>query len=361
MTSRTRRKLIWGVLVACLLLLVSEIGFRIIYRMAADERDVEDLRMFAAGPRPAPAMQFVPHDDYFYAYDPAMPGVNRHGFWGDDLTTPRLTGQWRVVLIGDSTVASQHGFAKALQRQLTETLGRPGQVGQLAMPGWTLRECAMAATALLGQIKPDVVVVHAGANDMAAAAFPDFQPDYSHWRQPRYGETRTAYRRMVCRRRLLQTSHLLAFIVRAVAPHPSSGPNLDQLANRTDIEPLPMADYSDAFKRALAGHLEAIVKAGHDAGARVVLSTQPTCPGRLSDPNARAGMIAFAKVFARVIKNVEADMLIDMADAFPPDCKKLFLDFIHVGPQGDEIKARLTTEAIKIFLDQQSQQGEDNL
>lgn len=352
-----RRRLLWAALAVTLALAALEGGFRLAYRLATPTQYAA-LAQWAAGPPLPPAARFTPYPAYFYAYDPSEPGINAHGFWGPDPTDASPPGAVRIFALGDSTVAGLPGWLGRLTHDLSARLGRPVWAAQLAAPGWTLREVALAAGAVLPIGKPDIVLVHAGANDLGAAVVAGFKADYSHWRQARFGDRRDLYRSLRWRRRLFDVSRAAAYLARAWGQPLPTAPRLDALANRADAEP-GEPDFGPAFAAAVGRHLNRIVVASRRAGARVVLTTQPSCP----DHPQAGGHGQFVRdgmaVVTTEIRNRArtADGLIDLAASFAGRCD-VFSDGIHVSPEGDALKARLIADGLAPLLKDKDEQEE---
>lgn len=346
MPRRRVRRFGWALLAVALSLAAIEAGFRLGYYFLAGQKAYRDLAEWSAGPPLPPAAHFIPHPKYFYAFDPAEPGVNPLGFLGPE---PDAAAGRLIAVLGDSTVASEHGWAVRLEGLLQQAM--PGwQVRQWAVPGWSLRECALAARELIPRLHPAVVVVHAGANDLGAAMVAGLQPDYSHWRQPSFGDARRTLAALRWRGRLFYSSRLAAYTARALGQSVPTAPRLDALANRPDAEPIT-PDFGPAFAAAVDGHLQTIIAACRAGGARLVLSTQPTCPAYAAQADhgqiVREGMAVINNTIRA--RAAEADGLMDMAAALDGVCVN-FTDTIHQNPAGDDAKARLAARVLLPIL-----------
>jgi len=346
MPSGRARRIGWATLAAALSLIAVEAGFRLGYYCLAGVEAYRNLAAWSAGPPLPPAAHFVPHPNYFYTFDPAESGVNSLGFLGPE---PDGASRPTIAVLGDSTVAGEHGWPVRMERLLREKFP-DSQVWQWAVPGWSLRECALAARELIPRLHPQVVVVQAGANDLGAAMVAGLQSDYSHWRQPTFGDARGTLRVIRWRGRLFRASRLAAYAARASGQAMPTAPRLDALANRAAAEPVA-PDFGPAFVAAVDGHLRTILAACRAGGARLVLTTQPSCPAHAG----QAGHGQIVREGMAVINNTiraraaEADGLLDLAATLDDACVN-FTDTIHQNPAGDDAKALLAARALTPIL-----------
>ena len=324
-------------------LVLAETLFRLGYPLVLPENS-RALRQWIDGPHLPPAAHFAAHPDYFYAYDSQEAGVNELGFLGPLPAKPGATDAARIVVLGDSTVAGEHSWAMRLPQAARQRWGRDIQVAQAAVPGWSLREVAMAVETLVPRYEPDAVIVHAGVNDLGAAMVAGFRPDYGHWRQPTFGQKRSAYRLIKRRRQLFGVSRLAAWLARATGQPMPTPPRLDALANRPEGQPID-GNFGPEFAAAIAAHLERIAAVCERHGVACVWTTQPICAthGVALDPSqtVQRGMAMVTKV----IRAAQAAAFVDMAAALDERCA-LFTDIVHTNPAGDAAKADLAVEAL---------------
>ncbi len=336
-----RRRTLWAALATVLLLVGAELLFRLAGGLFVPDA-YERLVQWCAGPHLPPAARFVSHPDYFYAYDPAEPGINSLGFRG---AAPAREGPKRpptAIVCGDSTVAGEHSWAAVLPRHHDAPL----VAAQAAVPGWSLREATLAVENLVPTYRPEVVVIHAGANDLGAAMAAGFKPDYSHWRQPVFGENRRVYQVLKRRRQLFAVSRLGAWLARRSGQTTPTPPRLDALANRADARPV-QPNYGADFQQAIAAYLKRIIATCHRHNTRVLLTTQPICAahGAHADPadTVQKGMVMVSDTIRK--QAAAADGFVDLAAALDGRCE-LFTDLIHTNPEGDTAKARLVAAAL---------------
>lgn len=118
---------------------------------------------------------------------------NRDGYRGERVPLARTEGVLRLLFLGGSTT---YGWKVP---KATETY--PAQIGALlredlpggasdveiingGLPWGTSAEMLTHYLFKYHYYRPDLVVIHAGANDATAMLAPGYQPDYGHWRQP---------------------------------------------------------------------------------------------------------------------------------------------------------------------------------
>ena len=87
----------------------------------------------------------------------------------------------RVACLGGSTTMYQ--YPRYLEADLNRySLGRTFEVMDFGVNGWTLMESTVNYTIRVADFHPDVVLVHHGMNDCFPRVWPDYRPDYSHYR-----------------------------------------------------------------------------------------------------------------------------------------------------------------------------------
>jgi len=118
------------------------------------------------------------------------PGNNSYGFNDRPWRQAKIPGVLRILCLGGSTTegGNMGGHAGSYPRQLEKLLraetGRPLQVMNAGISGWTTAEIVVSWFLTLQDFEPDLVVIHEGVNDLAPRFQAGFQNDYSHWRRP---------------------------------------------------------------------------------------------------------------------------------------------------------------------------------
>lgn len=172
----------WVVLATTLvaLVLVLEVGLRVLLRVASEERQAKYAR---PGDLPPERSRYVPHPYLSYALNPAYrsaDGRARHdalGFRGPETTRAKPAGTYRIVCLGGSTVydteiaADEDTFVAQLQAILraehpeVEVLN--GGVG-----GYTSFETLIDLALRILEVEPDLVVLYQNSNDVHTRVVP---------------------------------------------------------------------------------------------------------------------------------------------------------------------------------------------
>lgn len=96
-------------------------------------------------------------------------------------STQKRAGTIRVACLGGSTTMRK--YTQYLDKDLERfSLGRNFEVMDFGCTGWTLMESTIDYMIRVSDFSPDVVLVHHGMNDSFPMIWPDFKPDYSHYR-----------------------------------------------------------------------------------------------------------------------------------------------------------------------------------
>jgi len=116
---------------------------------------------------------------------------NRAGFRGRFVPQKRTLGKKRILFLGGSTtygwkVNKPTQSYPAQTRKLLEQKypGQEFEVINAGLPSGSSAELLTHFHFKYRYFKPDIVVINTGGNDAYAILKPNFQADYSHWRQP---------------------------------------------------------------------------------------------------------------------------------------------------------------------------------
>ncbi|MBN2325874.1 MAG: hypothetical protein JXR73_01880 [Candidatus Omnitrophica bacterium] len=127
------------------------------------------------------ATQYLPHPYLSYvrsdmAYEDGGLRIQKQFF-----SKRKPEDVFRIACLGGSTTMNQ--FPRYLQDDLERaSLGRTFEVMDFGCNGWTIVESAINYLIRAADFSPDAVIVHHGMNDSFPRIWPDFQPDYSHYR-----------------------------------------------------------------------------------------------------------------------------------------------------------------------------------
>lgn len=209
-------------------------------------------------PQPELAWELEPDDELFWKLPPGE-GVNRFGFFGPDPATPKPTGAFRWLVLGDSCaqLGAPAAWPDLAARELAPDV--PGlELVNLSMSGYSSHQGRVLAERHAAELEPDLAAVGYGWND--------------HWLA--HGAADEDKRVGADAQRLYRRSALLQALRRVADARGWTRKD----AERLDAARVPLDRYR--------ANLERIAAALRERGARVVLFTVPTAHGRLGVPDA---------------------------------------------------------------------------
>lgn len=119
--------------------------------------------------------------------------INNLRFMGDDVQLQKKPGTWRVLCLGSSSIASsiwekgnpkQYSIPLCLKESLEQRVSNhPCEVLNCGMGGWTTAEIFINFALHLVDLKPDIVILYHGFNDLEPSLTTPFASDYSHSRR----------------------------------------------------------------------------------------------------------------------------------------------------------------------------------
>jgi hypothetical protein len=162
---------------------ICELGFRI-FVATTNPVLLKTIQRFSTINRnDQSSFSFIPHPYLCYApkqvqYTPDGITINNQSF---QLNKP--TNTIRIACLGGSTTMNQYGYVMSiiLNRQPSDT---NYEVMDFGCNAWSLNESTINYIIRVNDFKPDIVFVHHGVNDFPPRVWPDFKPDYSHYRKP---------------------------------------------------------------------------------------------------------------------------------------------------------------------------------
>ena len=323
-----------------------ELSFRLLEpRLGVDRQRLQALRDHVASGGLVGLHE--PRAHVLYARPPGMAGVNSLGFNDDEFPLARTPGALRIACLGSSTteggnpLGHEGSYPRLLKHVLEERTGRPVEVLNFGMAGWTTAETMVNYFLVVQDYAPDIVVIHEAANDVDPRRWPGFRNDYSHYRKP-WGEVRYSlpYRLLVRFSDIFAASQLRdpsAFDIAAVVTRAPKGPLRDA------GDKLP-PETAVAFQR----NVETIAEHVRLRGGHVVLATVPY------DPQAR-GVAVYRNGIDdhnRILRELAGKDGFTLADVDargrdrPGGTHAFFLDLVHMTPEGNRFKAEVIAEAI---------------
>lgn len=338
------RKL-WIVLaVVAALAFGAELAFRLLApRLGIDRAQIQALRDFLL------RGELANYEPVAYTVfrRPRREPFNSSGFNDVEWSRTKTPGVPRILCLGSSTTeggnpsAREGSYPHFLERTLESRTGRDFEVLNAGISGWTSAEVLVAWFLNLQDLEPDLVVIHEGVNDLLPRFRADFRADYTHWRVP-CSDSRAS--ELV---RLLAHSDL--FLQLRLQRH--GVPDIQTLT-RTDptrFEPLMKEGrLPSATAAAFHRNVASIARHARRLGAEVALMTMPWDPTSDLDPVWAFGMAEHNRLLAELAAE-QGYILVDAARAFEERASELapeFLDFVHVTPRGNEVKAELVAEAL---------------
>jgi len=283
----------------------------------------------------------VPDGYVGYRLNPALPRVNRWGFYGEDWEPGPRDGL-RIACVGGSTTQGVGGnsYPSELQKLLDASGAGEVEVLNFGVAGWTSAESLVNYALLAQDFEPDVVLVHHAVNDLLPRRIPDFRSDYRHfrkpWSQPELGpELRFLVESSEAVASVLARRQMGALIENFVARQAPTGWRPDPDA--------PFTGSSETFLR----NLRALCVLVRSHGGVPVLLTMPAGPE--GEPWRLQG-IREHNADVREFAASEQVLLVDLEATFERHSENLepeFLDFVHLTRKGERAKANAVLTALR--------------
>ena len=295
--------------------------------------------------------RYAAHPGLPYVLRPNYPSHNSWGWKGKEFQLKKPPGAKRVVCLGESTTyGGDKPYAESLEGFLNQA-NIPAEVLNAGVPGWTSREVLINFRERVLPLKPDLVLLYVGRNDLIPQAYNGYRPDYSHFRDPHGDFTRSNYRI----KNVVRFSRLALLLVDwkpgwfgwdRVAEHPVYS------TVRWENYPKPpeiVANLRDPRKTdAFRSNVEGIVSLAKERGIPVILSTLAFIPQRLKMEFLPIDPMIFEPLRVQLQRNnqavreaaselgahlVDGEQLLQHPEVFTDDC--------HVTDRGDSLRARI--------------------
>jgi lysophospholipase L1-like esterase len=289
----------------------------------------------AADPR------FVPHPFLLYVKNPAYQGVNRLGFFGPDWSPAKTSGSVRIACLGGST--TEDGYPEALAQLLQQRRpGRPVEVLNFGMAGWTTAQTLINYELNVRYFHPDYLVVHDAANDFKALGFSDLRTDYSHaFKYP----TPPPRRPDALLVRYLNSYALVKWFYFKERGLPV-GANIWEIVRRETDDWSSISRRQAELLAIFRANLQALASLADDDGTRVVLTTMPYSRINMAwSPD----FPVYMENANRALRDLAAEnglALVDL-DRRMEKQEALFIDPVHLTPEGVRIKSEALAEALE--------------
>jgi lysophospholipase L1-like esterase len=322
---------------------VLEGGFRVLEpRLGVDAERIRLFREFVgSGGRVA---EYESRAHTLYTRPRGQPGINSLGFADEEVPAERTPGVVRIACLGSSTTEGGNdrrdgAYPHLLRQVLSERTGRPFEVLNFGMSGWTTAETMVNYFLVVQDYAPDLVILHEAANDVEPRARPYFRADYSHYRR---SWTPPCY--SLPYRLLVGASDLFAWTqLRGASPF-----NLDAVVVAPPPSEVP-AHLDPATAAAFRRNVLTIAEHVRLRGGRAVLATVPYDTAAAERfPIYRAGIDEHNDVL-RALARDHGFVLVDLDRAAREGASTgapFFLDLVHMSPEGNRFKAEVIAEAL---------------
>lgn len=315
---------------------------------------------------------FVQHPYLYYAYLPGYEAFgsrqfNAEGYRAVEDTTPvPAAGVLRILTIGGSTTVSfpyarypWDTWSGQLEKLLTERTGLRVEVVNAGLHDANSADNLLHYVFRDRYLQPAIVVLHAGGNDGVSLLFDHYNPEYTHYT---HGWRNTSLAPRPFERQLLRS-----VLVRVGYAWWLKDASLDAVLGRDDIQSLPpkrclknaQANEPEGFRR----NLDLLVQNILDDQAVPVIfpfvwapeSVVKDCPDY--GPYCQALICAFEKDRKTAVAVAEKHGL---ATVLIPDGAidpSFFVDFCHVSPDGEAVKARYVADALMPIIEKLNADG----
>lgn len=310
-----------------------EFSFRLIVRLAAPQLTAKIKNYVRVAASDNSASAYTPHP--YLSYAPSDIVYENGGLRIRDRFFPKQKQPdcLRVACLGGSTTMRKYTvyLEKDLERY---SLGRNFEVMDFGCNGWTLMESTIDYLIRIADFSPDVVLVHHGMNDVFPAIWPDFKPDYSHYRiswQDQSGWidakflSRSWFFSYIQMQRGIRRTDLRNYTVRSI--------NDGELSYK--ISPDTLAPYRDNLR-----NLVNVVRAN---GGKAVFAPMAYKRGAIAKKYG-----SLIEQMNECMRGVAEEMKVGLVetDLILSSCPDLFLDIVHVNKLGVRIQSLLYAPAI---------------
>jgi lysophospholipase L1-like esterase len=375
-SNRLLPKLVLAVIASVLTLVVLEVGARLYVKKVADREQfsrfasLSDYRERVGGKEWWFGL-LAPHRYLGYTLAPGLvDGKNRHnalGFRGEEITSPKPAGEYRVVCIGASTTYSllvpdhRRTYPALLEQQLRERGHRDVTVINAGVPAWSTYEILINYLLRIQSLEPDLVIMKEAFADLACRmVWPPsaYQGDNSGClasqfveRDPPFYEGSALLRILLVQSGLTlpvsalgksvynqaETAHFFEFARQRFTMDYPRG-----IFERVSVAQMLDANPPRYFRR----NIEALMYQTRARGVKTVLMTFPFSPenmGYFGVEGFRKALDGHNEIIRDIARQLDVP-LIDLAQMFPTKPEVWGFDGIHANEAGTELEARLVAD-----------------
>jgi lysophospholipase L1-like esterase len=283
--------------------------------------------------------------------------VNSMGFRGKEVEREKREGVFRIIVVGGSAAMGygstddEHAFSQILERLLNAESARMKfeVINAGLAAGISMQEFVVISTELL-DLKPDMVIIFDGFNDVVGSVINDRRPNYP-WRFETLEKALTVSPTKLFVHKRLRNFRLTRRILDALEEkrkkdlwksYRSNYPAVEaylanvrrmcEILKGCSVEPFVVLQPSLYFKKTISDD------------ERGVLDREPPGLESITKPmfqKARAGL--------RQISQDRNARFLDLSSAFDEHPETIFFDSVHFGDRGQDIVARKLLQELETF------------
>jgi hypothetical protein len=318
------------------------------------------------------AASIIPHPYMLYANNPSYnkDGVRQHnslGYRGDEFDPEKDPETLRILTLGGSTTYGylinnpNETWPAKLQEMLRSHTGQKVEVINGGLKYGTSAELLASYVFRHRYLKPDIIIFHEGGNDAIPVLFPDYHPEYTHFRghgsgaQMRYGEKVLLHSNVF---KIFYTLWLnkLETVYKA-QPYPLSELDRKEAEKRVDDD-----RHFEGFRR----NVELLIQLADIDKAEIVLFGFVQAREENLSKN-RKDHVGLEKTVVKCVEKNKAIMhalasrygsvYIEASQDLFKD--EWFLDNCHLNPDGEEAKARFVLQNLLPVIEARSLELKD--
>lgn len=219
----------------------------------------------------------IPHPYMLYANAPYLFafGFKQHnslGYRNEEFTVEKPPGTIRILAMGGSTTHMwpfiknpKDTWVALLEEKLRQVFGNKIQVVNAGLPNATTAELLAGYVFRHRFLKPDIVIIHTGGNDVDALYFENYNPEYTHIRAHGSGRSPRKGERFLLKSNIMKV--LYAFWLSDMKSVYRDIPKPFSLLPRDEVYERVIETNPEGFRR----NLDYLIKLIKGDGARVVL------------------------------------------------------------------------------------------